>query len=244
MKPLITLIIIFSLAIIVLLFLPHPQFDSNSPSQIMLPDHILSFHGKNVLYCQNENCGRHFEINTTKTPFYTSCPYCGNSSDILSPAEKRQLPPGTKIARKIYKNEAGHTIIAAVVSSGRSRTSFHRPQICFTTQGYIVEKQKTIEIGEGTNKMKVSWLDIKTDDATYFQNAFFAYWFFNAQHATPFYLVHLIITSAENILHNKITPWAYVSVLSENNSNFDKEELKLFIQELHGWLKENLFTKP
>jgi len=236
-KPRFILILLLLAAAVALLFLPQPHFITDEMTPDSLPEAVGRFTGETMLYCQNEACLRYCE---SRLLIDYLCPYCNSKMDTLSPAEKRQLPADTMISRRLYRDEEGHQIVAALVSGGRQRTSFHRPQMCLPAQGFGVRQQRIVPVGSSTGGVfRVTWIDVRRAGPSGTQEASFVYWFTGNGRETPSYLQQLLWITADNLLRNRIASWAYISALADKGSTGEQDDLALkeFLIALHAALQ-------
>ena len=237
-RPRLVLLLLLLATAAALLLLPQPQFMVDGVASDTLPEAVGQFTGETVLYCQSEACLRYCE---SRLSVDSLCPYCSSQMDIISPAEKRQLPADTQISRRLYRDEEGHQVVAALVSGGRQRTSFHRPQMCLPAQGYGIQRQRIEMITGGTGvAFRVTWLDVRRVGPAGSQESSFVYWFTGQGRETPSYMQQLAWLTADNLFRNRISAWAYVSVLAEKRAGNQDDDriLREFLAALHAGIRQ------
>ena len=180
-----------------------------------LPHELGGWVGRDVFFCHNEMCLRELE---TETPDM-SCPYCGQPLvKGWSLAEKRQLPPDTWLARRKYRNAEGAEVTVTLVLSGMEQVSLHRPQMCLAGQGFDMAGEKTVRFGgNGRESLDIRLLEIHRRSQMPYGSrmewsGYYAYWFTDGRHVTPYHLVRMFYAASDRIFAGKAPRWAYVAI--------------------------------
>ncbi len=203
---------LLAVTLVILRIMPPPQLDPDFNPVAPLPAMAGGLEGEPLRYCTIETCLRSFESAPNEP---TDCPYCGGPSDDWSPAERRQLPPDTGLSRRIYHHPDGRRFVAAVVTSGRQRTSVHRPQMCLPGQGFVIERETTEILSRADGQpLEIRRLLLRRPsqpEQPYYE---FVYWFSGWRGETTSYLRLAAWNMADSLWHNRVRPWAYVSMLT------------------------------
>ena len=204
-----------------------------------LPDHIGLFKSEPVWFCQNEQCGHHFEASIIGDS--RVCPDCGAPLKTVSIAEQKLLPAGTEIRKLRYRKKSGPSYYVSVVLSTKERRSIHQPQVCLKAQGYLIQKEQTINIELNMSHiLKVRVLDLQPTPGSKLHPATFAYWFSSKDKETPSGWQRLLWIMQDRVLHNKASQWAYIGVMTSRRNGSDEHitRLKKFIAELYPKIKK------
>lgn len=204
-----------------------------------LPKQVGILNGASVWYCQSDQCGHNFEASIIGTNLV--CPDCGAPLKTVSIAEQELLPQGTEIRKQRYKASSGPSYYASVVLSTEERRSIHQPQVCLKAQGYLIQKERTINIIINENHtLKVRVLDLQPSPESKLHPATFAFWFVSGNKETPSGWQRLLWIMQDRVLHSTASQWAYIGVMTSrrNGSNEHIPRLKRFIAELYPLIKE------
>lgn len=206
------------------LFLSHPRTFTgapNCPIDVQLPEKLGPYTGYEVLFCTNDQCFRDYprtDFPAEGAPFH--CTVCSNVLDTISIGERKLLPEGTPILRRIYSLASVHStpFQVSILYSGIERNSIHRPQRCLVSQGnqIIAEKNLPIKLTDGST-FPVHVLDTirryKNDAGrTISTGGIYAYWYFNPERETPDHFTRLRWIAQDNILRDYRPRWAYISI--------------------------------
>lgn len=207
--------------------------------QVVLPDRISEWRGKEIRYCQNKEHQGTFLAEDI--PDRDTCPVCGGELYMMSVDERRILPDDTVILKKHYQPPAGSAVTASIVLSGADRSSIHRPQVCLVGQGQEIVREwtHTVEL-EGRDPLKVVVLDMlrrgQTPDGRDFEHPFYyAYWFVGKGRETHSHIMRMFWMAADRILFNVSHRWAYISVSGTRDPEAGRyvEEIDEFIQTMY-----------
>lgn len=179
-----------------------------------LPSNVGDWKGEEVRFCQNPECLRDFPLEElTDTG---KCPVCGGLLDALAYAERQLLPKDTLLVRKRYRRTGSPPISVAMVFSGGSRSSIHRPEICTVGQGFIITRSVILPVPvSGRAPLEVTSIDLEKKTARGGAGAslLMAYWFEGGQgRETPSHTRRILWMAADRILQGNPIRWAYVSV--------------------------------
>lgn len=209
-----------------------------------LPDEVAGWKGERILYCQNPECQKPWNVNELDD--LTICPDCGGRLDALTQEEKDALPIDTEMVKKRYTRGSGDSgeLFVNIVLSGESRSSIHRPQRCLIAQGSTIEETETMEVPVESGKE----LDVKlikntrnmrtpTGEEVSFKR-YFAYWFIGRGRVTDSHLERMAMMAMDRVFFNVAHRWAYISISGgPSSSDMTEEEflddVKQFISELH-----------
>ena len=176
-----------------------------------LPDRVGAWTGVPILYCQHEPCG--MVLLPDESPPPTNCPTCGESLAPMAPAERRILPPDTRIVRRQYRAPFEPAYTVTVVQSGADHRSIHRPQECLPGQGVRIERERRHTLPLAQGPFPVVILDARSEQQAAIRFGF-AYWFVGPDRATPSYFARHLWPTLDRLLRNKASRWAYVAVLA------------------------------
>jgi len=176
-----------------------------------LPEQVGSWSGNDVLFCQNEQCLRHFEV--PELAGRTNCPVCGSALDDWAPGEKSLLPSDTRLVRKVYRSAGRPPIQVSIVFSGSDQKSIHRPQQCLRGQGLVIENSRVAEVAiPGRQPLRVMFLSVRPQGHGLGDQGLFGYWFVGGPRETPYHLSRLAWMAWDRLIHGRADRWAYVSV--------------------------------
>ena len=225
-----------------------------------MPDTLGAYHGEELWFCQNDQCGRSFKksdletalanaaaeaaaTNTTTAAtaaaFPPPCISCNGELSLISIGEMRLLPDNTPIFRKEYSLDGKNPLVATVVFSGIERRSIHRPQICLVSQGNRITNERPMEfdIGRG-QKITLRILEISQEygnpnGGKIVSNGIYAYWLFNPEYETDSHTDRFLRMSVDNAMRNYRPRWGYAAIsIMRNPSAPDawKTQLAEFIR--------------
>jgi len=209
-------------------FAGRPRFSDVMPVCRELPERIGDANAASVLFCQNEACMKSF-IQTNAA--MSKCVFCGSDADIVSLPEKRVLPKDTIINRKYYVSPQNSSFLVTVVTSGRQRTSIHRPEMCLEAQGYRLVGSRIVSVPvSGRRPLSVVLLDSRKSLSMTggMQESFscYAYWFVGGGHETSSHYERMIRSAWDNIVYGISYRWAYVSVMVQRPVDLPDEQTK------------------
>lgn len=231
MKPYIIIIALLAATSLALLLMGDVAIDEESGIKQSLPDRVADYHGDDIRYCQNEQCGGKYLLGELSEG--ELCPVCGADTRVVSPEERRALPADTLIARKQYRNDFGETVAVTIVFSGKERTSIHRPQMCLVAQGHQIVEQRVMSAPiHGRAPLKIMMLDVQRPirrDGEQNKKEFsaLAYWFVSNDRETPYYLHLTWWTAADNVFRGKSQRWAYVAIATDRIEGADSHAKRL-----------------
>lgn len=204
-----------------------------------LPAQVGGWRGERVLHCLNKQCRRSFHGDECLG--LEACPDCEGQVNAMSSAEYHMLPKDTILNRQLYHHSSGRSVQAAVVLSGRHRSSLHRPELCLTVSGSDIATthQMKVNLKDGST-LQVRVLDmlstIRLPDGRTTQSAsYYAYWFAGRHHRTPNHVRRMLLMAMDKVLFSKIDRWAYISVGGPRDldSTEHLDEAREFIQEFY-----------
>lgn len=179
-----------------------------------LPDRVGVWQGHAQWFCQREACLKVWTEEEVLAP--GRCPLCGGPLETVSLAERQVLPADTRILKREYRDPADNRIQVTVVISGAEQRSIHRPQQCLPAQGYVIERSHVESVPlEGRAPLEVMVLDLRRQPAAAGAKPVqFVYWFAGGGRETPRHLERLLWMSADLLLRNRASRWAYLTVMA------------------------------
>lgn len=220
--------------------------DGHKGGEMMyLPERVGDWEGEQILYCQNTQCERAWEVEELAD--FTICPDCGGRLDPMTQAEKDALPVDTEMVKKRYTRTSPdgeeEIIFVNIVLSGRARNSIHRPQRCLVAAGCAIEDTRKLTVSLDENEdLDVMMIDnvIHLKDQAGDDRAlqrYFAYWFIGRGRVTESHYERMAYMAIDRVLHNVAHRWAYISVSGGPTADMTDEEfveqIKEFISEIH-----------
>jgi exosortase len=206
-----------------------------------LPSRVGDWKGEEVRYCQNPECLRDFPLEDLADP--GKCPVCEGSLNALAYAELQLLPKDTLLVRKRYRRAGWPPISVAMVFSGGSRSSIHRPEICTVGQGFNTTRSAVIPVPvAGRVPLEVMGIDLEKKSARGGPGTslFMAYWFEGGKgRETPSHTRRILWMAADRILEGNPVRWAYVSVQMPGSipPPLTRQRVTEFIGQLHPELR-------
>ena len=197
----------------------HFTGNPDAPVTLELPADLGPYHGEPLLFCSNDQCFRDYrrsDFPDGDGPF--SCPVCSNALDTIGIGERRLLPPGTPIVRRLYSAKGRPDVQVTAVFAGIDRSAIHRPQHCLRSQGHEVidEHDHSVPLPDGRRR-SLHVLDTvrryKNDAGRTVSSGFlYAYWYFNPERETSDNLRRILRTGADSVLRSYRPRWAYLSI--------------------------------
>ena len=193
------------------------------PIDVQLPAQLGPYTGIEMLFCSNDQCCRDYPANDFADREHV-CPVCKSPLDTISIGERKGLPDGTPILRRIYfTGNRKESFQVAVVYSGLERNTLHRPQRCLASQGFQIIDEKTVTVplsglpGE-PGEYPVHVLDVirrhKNDEGrSTSDGCLYAYWYFNPERDTPSHFQRLLWIATDNLFRSYRPRWAYISLV-------------------------------
>jgi hypothetical protein len=236
-------IVIASLAICIMALVGMGDLTLSSESAVsgFLPDQVGELPGEEVYYCQSQTCRAVFPEHELHDQ-HQSCPICGEDLDMRMIAEKSSLPKDTEIYRKRYSLSHGADITVQVVLSGKSRTSFHRPQHCLRMSGFVVEDTYTQTVAlPGRDPLKVVTLTLIPPAGSNVPSGgapvrlSYTYWYVGPGHETPSLWKRTALMAWDNAVHRTSHRWAYIGVMMVKQLPPDEHDqfIVTFLQDLY-----------
>jgi exosortase len=186
-----------------------------------LPVVAGDWQGRDVFYCQNEQCARSFDAGEVEGR--RTCPVCDAPLDKMAVGERNLLPADTALARKVYRNSRGDQMTVTIVLSGAEQKSIHRPQQCLPAQGLVIEQSRVIAVPLANGRtLKLSLLRAGRGQAVphgALPKMLLAYWFAGGGHETPSHFERLAWMAWDNLAHGVRSRWAYVSMQTADSGN-------------------------
>jgi EpsI family protein len=182
----------------------------------------------------------------------------GGPLEGLTKDELKILPPDTQGARRVYKDKEGHEVYCSVVLEGKDVTSIHRPELCLTGQGWVLEKPHVEQIptpAASTGLLPVSRLNasrnVRMDDGrTGIARSIFLYWFVGKDRVTASHPQRIFLTTMDRVFRNRNARWAYILIHvpmvadapAGGSSNAQKDTMQVvtkFVQDIYPTLALN-----
>ena len=185
---------------------------------LQLPEQVGDWHGVDLLFCANRDCGAQFFASQLADP--TTCPRCGSALGNMNWAERSMLPADTGLVRKYYERPGGQAPLhATIVLSGDDRSSIHRPQVCMTAAGHEIMAERVIRIPlEGrAEPLEVMVMDMaKTGTgpggAPTQYLSYYAYWFVGKDRETASHLQRMVWMGYDRVFRGVSHRWAYIAL--------------------------------
>lgn len=233
MKPFVAFIIAAGLLLGATLAMPritNVEFIDEPSIATTLPDKTETWNGQYILFCQNPKHGEVFLLDEPAT----TCPDCGGKLDPLSTFEHAVLPTDTRADKRQYTRNDGAVLQAALVFSGRDRSSIHRPEVCLVAAGSEVvgNKRRIVSIPGYKKPLELQVVDVQqsrklANGQMVYGRIFFAYWFSGRGRETASQPMRMFWMGWDRIVRNRAYPWAYVSVTGGYNQPGDAPLQKL-----------------
>ena len=169
----------------------------------------------------------------------------GYTSEISTNGEAviKQLPPDTSIRVRMFSGEDGSFIQLTTVLMGADRSSIHKPQICMTGQGWLLDathsKVDTIRMERpqpyelSVNKLVAGKYFTGADGQPQLVRGLYLYWFVDATQLTANANEWMLWLMPRDLLLNGVLErWAYISVFSAcapGQEDATYERMKKFI---------------
>ncbi len=238
-KPYIIVIGLMVLTSLALAYTVDVQMTGEAGVQVVLPERISEWSGKEIRYCQNPQHRATYLAQDIEDRYV--CPDCGDELFMMSIDERRILPDDTVILKKLYQHPAGQNVTASIVLSGADRSSIHRPQVCLVGQGQEILREwtHTVEL-EGRDPLTIVVLDMLRhgtlrDGREFEHHFYYAYWFVGKGRETHSHLMRMFWMAADRIFFNVSHRWAYISVSGSRDPGSDAyvREIENFIQTMY-----------
>ena len=208
---------------------------------LQLPEQVGDWHGVDLLFCANRDCGAQFFASQLADP--TTCPRCGSALGNMKWAERSMLPADTGLTRKFYVRPGDRDEIQATIDlSGNDRSSIHRPQVCMTAAGHEITRERIISIplAGRAAPLEVAVLDMarsytNADGTPAVYSSFYAYWFVGKNRETASHLVRMAWMGYDRVFHGISHRWAYIALSGARTPGSD-EHLQIiadFASQLH-----------
>jgi exosortase len=208
-----------------------------------LPENVGAWKGVAVRFCQNPRCLRDFALDELTDP--GKCPVCGGPLDKLAYAERQLLPEDTLLIRRRYQKDGEPPISVAIVFSGGSRSSIHRPEICTVGQGFESTQTGVFTVPlDGHAPLAVMGIDLarKGERGGPAVPLFLAYWFEGGMgRTTPSHARRILWMAADRIFRGSPMRWAYVSTQTAGSvpPSAAHQRVSEFIRALHPLLRSS-----
>jgi len=175
-----------------------------------------------VMFCQSQTP----QPQVCELPDVHLSELSGFTSEIqpISDAERNILPGDTRIEKRLYTAKDGNWFLVSLVTSGKSKSSIHRPELCLPSQGFLMANPRTAEA------CGITWRVLTLAGGTDRPSLGFAYTFFNQDgFRTSSHVLRIFKDVWDRSLYNRIDRWIMVTVSS---SRIDDAGLTAFLQRL------------
>lgn len=140
----------------------------------------------------------------------------------ISKVELSWLPADTTYARRYYEAPDGFGLLLNVVLMGTDRTSIHRPQICLTGQGWVIEESELLEIAvDAPQPYRLPVMRLiasrsfrEPGGQTIPLKAVYVYWFVADGQITARHGERMWWMARDLLTQGVLQRWAYVSALA------------------------------
>ena len=239
-KPYLLTAGVLLLAALLLAVLPPVRETGLAGVKDRLPDRVGDYGGTELRYCQNEHCLKVFAL--PELADASVCPVCGSVLSEVAMAERLLLPAGTTILRKRFTAAGESSFLVTVLLAGHDRNSFHRPELCLPSQGFVITQSQTLEVPiEGRAALPLRFLNLRRAGAAGNADAgqgILAYWFVSPTRETASNWGRLFWMLTDRIVGGHSDRWAYVTVFVDQPGNeaSAREALERFVQLLYPYL--------
>ncbi len=205
---------LFALTLLAMPRMTHIEFVDQPSVATQLPDRMPSWSGRYILFCQNPAHGETLILDERPA----LCPDCGGELNPLSSFELAVLPADTRADKRQYTRTDGAILQAAIVFSGRDRSSIHRPEVCLIAAGTEIVGRRIHTVSLPNQKsLALQLLDVQQtyrlpDGRTATARSYFAYWFAGRGRETASQPARMFWMAWDRIVHNRAYPWAYISI--------------------------------
>jgi hypothetical protein len=197
-----------------------------------LPDRLGEWTGRDILYCQNEQCPG---ATTGADPSPTSkvCAACGAALDTWALGERASLPTGTRLVRRRYLHPRFAPLMAAIVLSDPAQNSIHRPRTCLAGQGYRVHRAVQTQVPlPGRPPLRLTVLELLRHeraggDRLSESAGFYGYWFAGGGHETPRHAWVALHGAWDRVMRGVAPRWACVTVAGARSTGASDYEAAL-----------------
>ncbi len=164
----------------------------------------------------------------------------------ISELELTLLPASTEFVRKNYVDSDGHNIFLSIILNGADeKFSLHDPEVCLVSQGWVIDQQEDVHVRlpSGDNLVVRNLLIHTKAWGKYGKNQsiqrLYMYWLVAENTTTSSHIMRSLISSWEQIVHNRNPRWAYVVVTSPitqpiRADGLDEMQTRHMLQEFIG----------
>ncbi len=217
MKPVAAFFVAAALCAATLIAMPRltrVEFIDQPSVATTLPDKTEDWNGHHILFCQNPAHGAVLLLDSRPA----ACPECGGALNPLSNFELAVLPADTRADKRQYERADGSILQAAIVFSGRDRSSIHRPEVCLIAAGTEIVGRRVHRVTLANGKsLDIQLLDVQQtyrlpDGRSATARSYFAYWFAGRGRETASQPARMFWMAWDRIVLNRAYPWAYISI--------------------------------
>ena len=199
----------------------HFKGNPEAPVDFALPAELGAFTGDEMVFCTNDQCFRDYrrgEFPADADVASLLCPVCSNALDTIGIGERKLLPPGTPVVRRVYDAKDMPQVNVTAVFTGLDRSAIHRPQHCLRAQGHEIvdEHDHEVVLPDGQRRT-LHVLDTirrykNESGRTVTAGYIYAYWYFNPECELSDNLHRIIRTGLDSVLRSYRPRWAYISI--------------------------------
>jgi hypothetical protein len=140
-----------------------------------------------------------------------------------SPIVLGMLPADTSYGQRLYTADDGFQTLINVVLMGSSRASIHKPQVCLTAQGWVINDAASRVVPVPLDKPLVYDLPVMRLNATksavvdgqpVTSAGVYVYWFVDANRYTPSHAQRSLWMARDVLLTGELDRWAYIAFFS------------------------------
>jgi hypothetical protein len=193
-----------------------------APPLSALPGHAGNWTGRDILFCQSDQCGQSWPLEENLQGNPAACPSCGSAMDRWSLGEKHSLNADTLLLRRQYTNASLGALTLSAVVSPPNRNSIHRPQTCIFGQGYHIARQEVLTIPVPARSpldltvLQLARTSTSPGNQPVETTAYLAYWFMDRKRHTPSHTTLTLQMAIDRLIHGRVSRWAYVMVSSDS----------------------------
>jgi hypothetical protein len=139
----------------------------------------------------------------------------------MDPIVVKALPKDTSFGQRVYQGSDGFQTMVNVVLMGADRTSIHKPQICLTAQGWVIDQSDALSLPMTRPQaydlplMKLTATkQIVADGKTLTARGVYVYWFVDGEQLTSSHWQRFWLMGENLLRTGELQRWAYITFFS------------------------------
>jgi hypothetical protein len=139
----------------------------------------------------------------------------------MDPIVVKALPKDTSFGQRVYQSSDGFQTMVNVVLMGADRTSIHKPQICLTAQGWVIDQSDALTLPMTRPRaydlplMKLTATkQIVADGKTLTARGVYVYWFVDGEQLTASHWQRFWLMGENLLRTGELQRWAYITFFS------------------------------